>query len=161
MKKNTPKPKNNRTEVASWRQRLHVLEGTANEDIQGKLFSADVDLVAFNVAKNITSADLCNWLSQRGLLVKDCKVLTTSEEARFLSFKVTVDPKDFDRATNDSNLWPYRVGVRLFKHFNKHGENNNRNTEARYPARDRKPNKYNGYNNNGYNGYNNNNKRKY
>ena len=45
--------------------------------------------------------------------------MTTSDEARSLSYKITIDPKDFERATNDANLWPYRVLVRLFKNFSK------------------------------------------
>ena len=99
------------------------MHGTANENDRNGLFSADVDIVAFNVGKNITAADLCNWLAQRGLYVKDCKLLTTAPEARSLAFKITVDPKDFDRATTDAELWPYRVGVRLYKNFGKNQGN--------------------------------------
>ena len=81
--------------------------------------SADVDLVVYNVAKNVKPLDLCNWLSQKGLFVKDCKLLTTSDEARSLSYRITINPKDFDKATQDANLWPYGVGVRLYKNFRK------------------------------------------
>ena len=129
-----PKPLSNQ----SWRGRQHVLYGTANEDQYGASFSADVELVAYNVAKNITSADLCNWLSQRGHYVKDCTLLTTSEEARSLSFKVSVDPKDFERATKDTNLWPYRVGIRLFKNFNKSSGETNRNREHERNSQDKR-----------------------
>ena len=76
------------------------------------------------VAKNITEADLCNWLSQRGLYVKNCILLTTTDKARSLAFKITIDPKDFDRATKDPSIWPYQVGVRLFKAFNRTSNNN-------------------------------------
>lgn len=121
-------PKENNTErsTGGWRQRLHLLHGEAGEAIQGGSFSADVDIVASNVAKNVTAADLCHWLSQKGLFVKDCVLLTTSEQARSLAFKITIDPKDFDRATKDAGIWPYRVGVRMFKSFNR---NNNGNRE--------------------------------
>ena len=114
-KGNISKPAEN----ASWRKKQQVLFGIADEGNQGACFSADAELVAHNVAKNITIADLCNWLSQRGLLVKDCSLLTTSNEARSLAFKITIDPKDLDRATNDPALWPYGVGVRVYKNFNK------------------------------------------
>ena len=138
----TPSPiPNPNTESSSWRQRLHFLQGT-NEGVQGGSFSADIDIVAFNVAKIVTSANLCHWLSERGLFVKDCKLLTTSEEARSLSFKVTIDPKDFDRATKDAHLWPYRVGVRLYKNFNKNNKDRNNinrrigeSTQARHNIR--------------------------
>ena len=102
------------TENTSWTKRQHVLYGIADEGNQGACFSADAELVAHNVAKNITIADLCNWLSQRGLLVKDCSFLTTSNEARSLAFKITIDPKDFERATDDPALWPYGVDVRVY-----------------------------------------------
>ena len=128
----------------SWRGRQHVLYGTANEDQYGGSFSADVELVAYNVAKNITSADLCNWLSQRGLYVKDCTLLTTSEEARSLSFKVSVDPKDFERATKDTNLWPYRVGIRLYKNFNKNSSENSRSREQERNSQERRDNPLSG-----------------
>ena len=102
---------------ASWRQKLHILHGTAEHNSFGGSFSADIDIVAYNVAKHITSAELCSWLARNGLFVKDCKLLTTAEGARSLTYKITIDPKDYDRATNDVSLWPYRVGVRLFKTF--------------------------------------------
>ena len=73
--------------------------------------------MAYNVRKNITAKDMVNWLSQRGVHVRDCKLLTTSSEARTLSYKITLDSTDYERATQDANLWPYGVGVRLFKIF--------------------------------------------
>ena len=85
---------------------------------QRSSLSADADIVAYNFGKNVTAVDVRNWLAQKGLHVKDCKLLTTSPEARFLTFKITIQPEDYDRATQDATLWPYRVGVRLFKSFN-------------------------------------------
>ena len=102
----------------SWRQKLHLLNGAGGEAPHSGSFSADIDIVAYNVAKNISAMDLRHWLSQNGLNIKDCKLLTTAEGARALSYKITIDPKDYERATTDASLWPYRVGVRLFKHFN-------------------------------------------
>ena len=60
---------------------------------------------------------MSNWLLQKGISVKNCNLMTTSSEAPFLSYKVTIDKKDFDRATQDASLWPYGVGVRLFVDF--------------------------------------------
>ena len=112
----------------SWRQRLHLLEGAAGDSGQIGALSADVDIVAYNVAKNVTSVDLRNWLAQKGLYVKDCKLMTTSEEARSLSYKITLQPQDFDRATQDASLWPYRVRVILFKNFNRNAQRNDTNS---------------------------------
>ena len=109
----------------SWRQRLHLLQGAAGHigPGQSSSLSADVDIVAYNIGKNVTAVDLCNWLAQRELHVKDCQLLTTSAEARSLSYKLTIKPEDYDRATQDATIWPYRVGVRLYKSFNKRSEN--------------------------------------
>ena len=109
----------------SWKQRERVLVGTANKRSQDGCFSADAELVAYNVATTITTADLCNWLAQRAVFVKDCKLLTTFEDARSLTFKITVDPTDYERLTNDAMLWPYGVGVRKYRNVSK-------NTRERY-----------------------------
>ena len=90
--------------------------------------SADVDIVAYNFGKNVTAVDVSNWLATKGVEVKDYKLLTTSDEARSLTFKITIKPEDYDRATQDAMFWPYRVGVRLFK--NKRNQNQNRNEYA-------------------------------
>ena len=50
--------------------------------------------------------------------------MKTSNEAPFLSCKITIDSKDFDRATQDTSLWPLGVGVRLFVNFDKDTSNN-------------------------------------
>ena len=53
------------------------------------------------------------------ILVKECQLLTKSDDARSLSYKITISPCDVERATKDESIWPYRVGVRFFKHFNR------------------------------------------
>ena len=116
----------------SWRQKLHLLQGAAGDTRYGRgtSLSADADIVAYNVSKNVTAVDMRNWLAEKGVFVKDCKLLTTSEEARSLSYKITINPQDFDRATQDATLWPYRVGVRLFKDFNKNSQRNTANNDG-------------------------------
>ena len=69
------------------------------------------------IGKNITANDMGYWLSQRGVQIRDCQLLTTSNEARTFAYKITVDAKDHDRVTQDASLWPYGVGVRLYKIF--------------------------------------------
>ena len=108
-----------------WKQRLHLLSGVAGGTGASGSFAADVDIVAYNVAKNINSLDLKYWLSQNGITVKNCTLLTTSEDARSLTYKITIDPKDYEKATTDASIWPYQVGVRLFKQFNTAARNDN------------------------------------
>ena len=115
------------TKRRNWRSNLQVLHGTARDDSNdGQSFSADIDLVAYGVGKNITALQLSKFLQEKGLSVKDCSLLTKFEGARSLSYKVTIKSTDLDIAKNPG-IWPYRVGVRLYKHFNATQRNNNIN----------------------------------
>ena len=106
------------TAKRNWRSNLQVLHGTARDDSNdGLSFSVDIDLVAYGVGKNITALQLSKFLHEKGLSVKDCILLTKFEGARSLSYKVTIKSTDLDFAKNP-DIWPYRVGVRLYKHFN-------------------------------------------
>ena len=106
------------------KEQLHLLHGTAGVNARGPSYSADVDIVAFNVAKHITPVDLSNCLAENGLNVKECQLLTKPDDARSLSYKITISPCDVERATKDESIWPYRVGVRFFKHFNRNYAHN-------------------------------------
>ena len=122
-------------EPRGWKQKLHLLNGAHGGVGAGSSFAADVDIVAYNVATNICSMDLTYWLSQNGINVKDCKLLTTSENARSLAYKITIDPKDYEKATTDASIWPYQVGVRQYKHFNTAARSNteqNNNVHSEY-----------------------------
>ena len=74
-------------------------------------------------------------------LILTCILLTNSEDARSLSYKVTINSGDYERATKDASIWPYRVGMRLFKHFGnaKKTNQNMAHNKARkaYNTRDR------------------------
>ena len=70
-----------------------------------------------------------SWLSQKGVNVRNCELLTTSEDARSRSYRITVDPQDFDRVTTDPSVWPNQVGVRRYKQFTgpRHEQRNGEN----------------------------------
>ena len=106
---------------SSWKQNLHFLQGTGGTTKPSENSSENdgINIVAYKVKKNVTETDMSNWLLQKGLHIKNCKLMTKSSEAPFLSYKITIDKNDFERATQDANLWPYGVGVRLFVDFNK------------------------------------------
>ena len=110
-----------RKQAGNLKQNLHLLQGTAvDTKMSHEVITPDeVNIVASKVKKDVTAANMQNWLSQKGLVTKDCKLLTTSSEAPFLSYKIKIDSKDFDRATQDANLWPYGVGVRSYVDFDK------------------------------------------
>ena len=128
VRKNLGKPQEkDSSEIAkrkNWKDQLHLLHGTAGVNVGGPSYSADVDIVAFNVAKHITSVDLSNCLAENGLNVKVCQLLTKSDDAGSLSYKITISPCDVERATKDESIWPYRVGVRFFKYFNRNYAHN-------------------------------------
>ena len=47
-----------------------------------------------------------------------CVLLTKYEGARSLSYKIAIKSCDYEKATSPE-IWPTRVGVRLFKFFDK------------------------------------------
>ena len=59
-----------------------------------------------------------SFLETRGISVVQCVNLTTFEHARTHSYKVTIKASEYKKATKPE-VWPFRVGVRLFKQFKK------------------------------------------
>ena len=47
-------PKNKETGTMRWRQRLNISSGTASDESGSNSFSADIRLVAYGVAKQVT-----------------------------------------------------------------------------------------------------------
>ena len=111
----------------TWRQRLNILRGTgANET--GDSLSADINLVAYGVRKDVSGIQLSAWLKARGLNVKSCDLLTTFSGSRSLAYKVTVGKNDYEKAT-DPDIWPEGVGVRKYKLFTQRNSNLNQNKQ--------------------------------
>ena len=101
----------------AWKRDMKVVRGAArcaeeNETIR----AAPVSLVAFNVAKDATADNFKNFVTNKGLEVLTCELLTKFDGARTNSFKITIDSKNYDKSL-DPQYWPYRVGVRMFRHF--------------------------------------------
>ena len=92
--------------------------------VENKIESADVTLVAAGLSKEATASQLETFVNSKGLRVTSCTLLTDHEknpDARSNTFKVTIKADDYDKAL-DEKMWPYRVRVRLFKHFRKKQE---------------------------------------
>ena len=120
-------PKRNKASK-SWRQRLGILRGTAISENDNESLSADVQLMAYGIAKNVTGIQLSHWLEEKRLHVASCDLLTKYEGARSLSYKIAIKSSDYEIATNPE-VWPLRVGVRLFTYFN--NQNSVRNAAGR------------------------------
>ena len=76
--------------------------------------AADVELAAYGVSKDATEEQLKEFISNKGICVTDVKKLTTYEQARTNTFKVSIKASDYDKAIRPE-VWPLRVGVRLFR----------------------------------------------
>ena len=69
-------PKTQETRTKQWRERLNILRGTASNESGDESLSADIHLVAYEVAKHVTGIQLSHFLENRGLNVLSCDVLT-------------------------------------------------------------------------------------
>ena len=107
---------------------MGILRGTAISENDNESLSADVQLVAYGIAKNVTGIQLSHWLEEKGLHVVSCDLLTKYEGARSLSYKIAIKSGDYEIATNPE-IWPLRVGVKLYKYFN--NQNSVRNAAGR------------------------------
>ena len=108
------------TARGAWRKPLVV--GTAKSDEkEHKVDVADVTLVAAGLAKEATAEQLKAFVTQQGLTVTSCSLMTDpskNPDYRSNTFKVTIKAEEYEKAM-DEKMWPYRVRVRLFKHFRK------------------------------------------
>ena len=110
-------PENQGKFKVSWKKKLNILHGTSRKNDVCDSFAADVSLVAHGLAKDATEERLKAYLVGKDLNVVSCELMTKFvAESRALTFKVTIKAKDLEKAKNPE-LWPSRVGVRMFKHF--------------------------------------------
>lgn len=87
-------------------------EDTAN-------LAADVDLVAFNISKQCTEAQLQSFLEAKSFKAELVECLTREEllkdnKVRSKTMKVTFKASELEKAMNP-DMWPFRVGVRHYK----------------------------------------------
>ena len=88
--------------------------------------SADKDIVVYGIATYVTEKGLYDHMRSRGLNVVRCLLLTTYEQARTLTFKLTIKGSDFTKS-QDMSLWPAGVTVKPFREK----KNNRRNADNR------------------------------
>lgn len=102
----------------SWRNKLNIVRGTSKNvsDGENRNFASDVSLVAYGVSKDVKEDDLKAYLVKKEINVVSCNLLTKFKEAYSHSFKIIVKAQDYEKVQN-AEIWPYRVGVRHYKHF--------------------------------------------
>ena len=119
MNKNTPsKPKK--------------IFGSAKGDEENMKLAADVDLVAFGVRKDVTEDMMTDYLQSKNIGAK-VKIMTRTEvmsEVRTISMRVSVKASQYEEAMK-SEVWPYRVGVRLYDNRTERRERQARQEQGR------------------------------
>ena len=93
-----------------------TIHGTALDQNNWNALAADIDLVVYGVTRNINSIQVSKWVEDQGIKVSDCVLLTKYEQARTLSFKVTISASNYEKS-QDPSMWPYRVHVRPYRNY--------------------------------------------
>ena len=83
-------------------------------DDSEQFLAADAELVAYGVSKDATEEQLKQFITSKGINVTAVKKLTTFEEARTYTFRVSIKASDYEKALKPE-VWPLRVGVRPFR----------------------------------------------
>ena len=78
------------------------------------LAAADVEIVVFGVAKDVTCYQIATYAEEQGIKIINCELLTSWSEARSNTFKLTVKANQTETALCES-VWPFGVGVRRFR----------------------------------------------
>ena len=87
------------------------------------IFGRNIFIRRLQKIKFLSEIEIGKLIEEMGLMVVDCTLLTKYEGARTLSFKITIKPQCFEKA-KDPSIWPYRVGLRLYKYFNQNNKKN-------------------------------------
>ena len=107
----------NKKEAESKRVKTKVIYGSAKPDTEQVNLAADVSLVAFNVNKECSKDSMKTFLIEKGIDVVDVSEMTREEvldNVRVKTMKVIVRADEYEKAMNP-DMWPCRVGVRLWK----------------------------------------------
>ena len=119
-----------------------TIHGTALDQNNGNALAADIDLVVYGVARNITSIQVSKWIEDQGIKVFDCVLLTKYEQARTLSFKITISASNYEKS-QDPSMWPYRVHVHPYRNYNRKRQDYDTNKRSKNgPNLDEKYEKY-------------------
>ena len=66
---------------------------------------------------------LKDFLEANGVWVKEIELLTNyPDEVRAFTYRVAINPEDYEKSLSP-DVWPYRVGVRLYKNKRRQFEN--------------------------------------
>ena len=95
-----------------WRASMPSCVGSG----QDSQFAAPVDLFVYNVSKEASGEDIKNHMKDS----KNLDILNIEQvshvDARTQSFRVKIKAADYETALK-SETWPYRVRVRVYRHF--------------------------------------------
>ena len=101
----------------NWRNSLPNVTGEGSD----KQFAAPVDLFVFNVNKDISEDNIVTYMKdEKNLVITECQKVS-HKDARTARFKIKINGADYDKAMM-AESWPYRVRVRVYRHFKQRGE---------------------------------------
>ena len=107
---------NGRGRKSTWRKGPNVLGSGERTN-----FAAPVDLFVYGVNKEASGDQIVSYMKEsKGLEIMEC-ARVSHDEARAQSFRIQVRCADYELALK-SDTWPYRVGVRVYRHFKQHKE---------------------------------------
>jgi hypothetical protein len=81
-------------------------------------------LVVSNVDLDVRGLQLVQYLENKNISVTDWTLLTTRDDATYLTYRITVSKDDADKL-KDSSIWPGKTEIRLFKPNKKRNRKDN------------------------------------
>ena len=106
-----------RRQSSDWRNKLPNCVGTGTNT----QFAAPVDLFVYNVAKNASGEDIVKHMKDtKNLDIIECNRVS-HDDARTQIFRIKIKASDYETGLNPET-WPYRVRVRVFRHFRQRQE---------------------------------------
>ena len=89
-------------------------KATSSIDKKEECLAADVELVVTGVSRDASEEQFKDFMTSKGIEVLDIVKLTTYEQARTNTFKITIKASQYTKAM-DPDIWPLRVGVRHYR----------------------------------------------
>ena len=95
---------------------MKVLSALEKARRDSGFMAADTDILVFGVSKDIDAQTIITYAEKQDIHPVNCELLTKWDQARSLTFKLTIKSRDFEKASCPST-WPYRIGIRTFQRF--------------------------------------------
>ena len=99
----------------NWRQKANIVCGKSKCETGGESLSVDIHLVAYGLAKHVTSLQLSRIIEDNGLKIWSCDLLMKYEGAHSLFFKITIRLSEYDKVA----CWSWCPTVQILQYSSK------------------------------------------